>query len=93
MITNNPMLILQLLNKNKMKMNIHSKKNNIQLNNNRKNTETKMMTRLIIVKTSSKEEHLIQTMKRKKLLKIGMKKVKIKNMKLTSVKDNLKNMI
>jgi hypothetical protein len=93
MITNNPTLIPQLLNKNKMKMNIHSKKNNIQLNYNRKNTEIKMMTRLIIVKTSSKGEHLIQTMKRKKLLKIGMKKAKIKKMKLILAKDNLKNMI
>jgi len=52
-----------------------------------------MMTRLIIVKTSSKEEHLIQTMKRKKLLKIGMKKAKTKKMKLILAKDNLKNMI
>jgi hypothetical protein len=52
-----------------------------------------MMTRLIIVKTNSKEELQIQTMKRKNRLKIGMIKTKVKNLKLTLAKDNLKNMI
>ena len=51
------------------------------------------MTRLIIVKTNSKEELQIQTMKRKNRLKIGMIKTKVKNLKLTLAKDNLKNMI
>jgi len=40
-----------------------------------------MMTRLIIVKTNSKEELQIQTMKRKKRHKIGMIKAKVKNLK------------
>jgi hypothetical protein len=52
-----------------------------------------MMTRLIIVKTNLKEELQIQTMKRKNRLKIGMIKTKVKNLKLTLAKDNLKNMI
>ena len=51
------------------------------------------MTRLIIVKTNLKEELQIQTMKRKNRLKIGMIKTKVKNLKLTLAKDNLKNMI
>ena len=52
-----------------------------------------MMIGLITVKNNLKEEQLIQILKKKNLHKIRMIKAKIKNLKLTSAKDSLKNMI